>query len=171
MKTDGNPMKTIFLIGFMGVGKSAVADCLNREYGMRRIEMDEAIEQKEQMSISELFARKGEPYFRQLETDLIASLESADNTVVSCGGGVAMRKENVELMRRIGRVVLLTATPETILSRVTENDDRPLLRGKKNVRDIAALMEARRPAYEAAADLTVAVDGKTPQEICGEILK
>jgi len=74
-------------------------------------------------------------------------------------------------MKKSGRVVLLTASPETILERVSRSSHRPLLEGKKNVRDIAALMEQRRPAYEAAADQVVSTDGKTPEQICSEILE
>lgn len=82
-----------------------------------------------------------------------------------------MRAENVKLMREGGKIVLLTAKPETILERVRNDSSRPLLEHHKNVQDIAALMEKRRPAYEAAADFSVATDGKTEKEIVAEILR
>lgn len=81
-----------------------------------------------------------------------------------------MRERNVVEMKKNGQVVLLTAKPETILKRVRNNHDRPLLEGKKNVEDIAALMEARREKYEAAADLILETDGKNRQEICEELV-
>ena len=123
------------------------------------------------MPISQIFAERGEVCFRNMETELLRQLAGRKGMVVSCGGGAAMREENVQLMKKSGRVVLLTASPETILERVSRSSHRPLLEGKKNVRDIAALMEQRRPAYEAAADLEVSTDGKTPDEICSEILE
>ena len=123
------------------------------------------------MPISQIFAERGEMCFRNMETELLRQLAGRKGMVVSCGGGAAMREENVQLMKKSGRVVLLTASPETILERVSRSSHRPLLEGKKNVRDIAALMEQRRPAYEAAADLEVSTDGKTPDEICSEILE
>ena len=82
-----------------------------------------------------------------------------------------MRACNVEAMKRNGKVILLTASPETILTQVSGNDSRPLLKGRKNVADIQALMEQRRPYYEAAADLTIAIDGKKVEEICREIFQ
>ena len=74
-----------------------------------------------------------------------------------------------DIKTRHGVTILLEASPETILKRVKKDDNRPLLEGKKNVSDIAAMMEARRPAYEAAANLHVSVDGRTPAEIAEEI--
>ena len=82
-----------------------------------------------------------------------------------------LRKENVERMKSMGVIVLLTASPETIYERVKDSDSRPVLNGNMNLSYIKELMEKRRAAYEAAADLTVSTDGKTVEEICGEILK
>ena len=161
----------IYLIGFMGAGKSAAARTLQKAYGMELVEMDETIEAQQGMKISEIFARKGEPYFRQLETELLQSLREVSNRVVSCGGGVVMRPENVALMKENGRIVLLTATPETILERVSRNNNRPLLEGKKNVADIRALMETRRPFYEAAADFCVSTDDCSRRQVAEKILQ
>lgn len=82
-----------------------------------------------------------------------------------------MRERNVKEMKKNGRVVLLTAKPETILERVKDDHNRPLLEGKKNVEYIAELMEKRREKYQAAADLIVETDGRTAEEICGEIIR
>ena len=160
----------LMLIGFMGAGKSTVAKYLNEAYGMEIVEMDQWIEEREGMKISEIFAKHGEPYFRNLETGLLIELQEKKNVIISCGGGVPMREENVREMKKNGRTVLLTATPETILARVQDNDDRPLLHGNKNVEFIRDMMEKRREKYEAAADLKVATDGKTAQEIGEEIM-
>ena len=81
-----------------------------------------------------------------------------------------MKEENVRLMKECGKIVLLTAEPETIYERVKDSTERPVLNGNMNVGYIESLMEKRRPKYEAAADVTIATDGKTSEEICGEIL-
>ena len=161
----------IFLIGFMGAGKSTVAKYLNGTYGMRVVEMDQIIADREQMSIADIFRIHGEEYFRKLETALLVELQSQSNVVVSCGGGVPMREENVQAMKKNGRVVLLNARPETILERVKDNHDRPLLENHKSVDYIAELMEKRRPKYEAAADIRVATDGRSAKEICEDIIR
>ena len=97
-------------------------------------------------------------------------LQKKNNQIISCGGGVALRDENVAEMKKNGKVVLLTASPEVILERVKDNDDRPLLRGNKNTEFISNMMEQRRPKYEAAADVVVNTDYKTVEEIAEEIV-
>lgn len=160
----------IFLIGFMGCGKSTVSAVLHKQYGMEVMEMDQIIVDREGMSIPDIFATYGESYFREIETKLLMEMESKMNVVVSCGGGVPMRERNVEEMRKNGKIVLLTARPETILERVKDNHDRPLLENNMTVEYIAELMEKRREKYEAAADLIVETDGKNAREICREIV-
>ena len=161
----------VVLIGFMGAGKSTIADLLRTGWGMERIEMDTLIEEREGMRISKIFETKGEPYFRDLETELLIELQARSNAVISCGGGVPMRERNVAEMKKNGRVVLLTAHPETILERVKDNHDRPLIENNKTVEGISALMEARRERYMAAADLVIETDRKTGEEICRELVE
>lgn len=161
----------IVLIGFMGTGKSTISKYMSRMYGMEIVEMDQIIEEREGMSISNIFEKHGEEYFRNLETELLIEMQDKKNVIISCGGGVAMRERNVAEMKKIGKVVLLTASPETILDRVKDNDDRPLLNGNKNVEYIEKLMEARRKKYEAAADILVETDNKPAQEICEDMVR
>lgn len=163
--------KNIFLIGFMGAGKSLVARTLHSSYGMELIEMDEEIEAREGMTISRMFAERGEEYFRNRETELLRSMRSRESVVVSCGGGVPMRERNVKAMRESGIVVYLSAKPETIYERVKDKHNRPLLEGNMNVAYIGGLLEKRLPKYLAAADATVVTDGRTVSSICGEIMK
>ena len=164
-------MNNLFLIGFMGAGKSSVSAGLGRMLGREVIEMDEWIAAQEGMSIPELFAQKGEPYFRACETALLKSFTQGAPRIVSCGGGVPLREENVAAMRESGTVVLLTASPEVILDRVKDSDERPLLQGHKDVPYIAALMEQRRPKYEAAADITVDTSQLNIEEVCRQVLR
>ena len=160
----------IVLIGFMGAGKSTISDFLKTVFAMDVVEMDQIIAEREGMSISDIFETYGEEYFRNLETELLIEMQSRKNVVISCGGGVPMRERNVVEMKKNGRVVLLTAKPETILNRVKDNHDRPLLEGNKNVDFIAELMEKRREKYEAASDIVIETDGKDRLEICEELV-
>ena len=161
----------IFLIGFMGAGKSTISDYLKNVLAMDVVEMDQCIVERQEMSISDIFETYGEEYFRELETNLLIEMQEKKNVIISCGGGVAMRERNVVEMKKNGRVVLLTAHPQTILDRVKDSDDRPLLNGHKNVEYIEQLMEARREKYEAAADIVVDTDNKTVLQICEDLIQ
>lgn len=160
----------IFLIGFMGAGKSTVAAELQEKMEMERVEMDQLIVESQKMAISDIFATYGEAYFRDLESNTLIDLQKKKQVIVSCGGGVVMRDENTEHMKKNGRVVLLTAEPETIYERVKDSNERPILNNNMNVEFIRGLLEKRKPRYEAVADITVATDGKDAEEICGEII-
>ena len=155
----------------MGAGKSTISDFLKTVFAMDIVEMDQIIAERQGMSISDIFETYGEEYFRDLETKLLIEMQSRKNVVISCGGGVPMRERNVVEMKKNGRVVLLTAKPETILERVKDNHDRPLLEGNKTVPYIAELMEKRREKYEAAADIVIETDGKSELEICEELVQ
>lgn len=166
-----NLKKHIFLIGFMGCGKSTNAACLSEMTGAEHLEMDAEIVNQEGMEIAEIFSRYGETYFRNLETELIKSLREREPAVISCGGGAVLREENVTLMKEMGKIVLLTAEPETIYGRVKDSTERPVLNGHMNLDYIRELMEKRRPRYEAAADASVSTDHKSAEEICMEIMR
>ena len=161
----------IVLIGFMGAGKSTISDYLKNVLAMDVVEMDQCIVERQGMSISDIFETYGEEYFRELETNLLIEMQSHKNAVISCGGGAALRERNVAEMKKNGRVVLLTATPETIFERVKDSNDRPVLNGRKNVKGISELMEQRREKYEAAADIVINTDDKTVLQICEELVQ
>ena len=160
----------IVLIGFMGAGKSTISEFLKNSFAMEVIEMDQIIAKREGMTISDIFEVYGEQYFRNLETNLLIEMQSKTNVVISCGGGTPMRECNVVEMKKNGRVVLLTAKPETILNRVKDSHDRPLIENNKTVPFIADLMEKRREKYEAAADIIIETDGKDELQICEELI-
>lgn len=161
--------QNIALIGFMGVGKTTVLEQM-KQLGLPGVDTDLLIEEMAEMPVSDIFAQYGEPHFRQLETQAVYRAAELKGTVISCGGGAVLKQENVDALRRTGKIILLTATPETILERLRDDDTRPKLRGRKTVEGIAALMAERQAVYQAAAQITVATDGKTPQAICKEIL-
>lgn len=160
----------IFLIGFMGAGKSTVAGELEEKLAMDRVEMDQMIVENQGMSIADIFDKYGENYFRDIESNTLIELQKSKQTIVSCGGGIVTREENADHMKKNGRIVFLTAKPETIYARVKNSKERPLLNGNMNVEYIAGLMDKRRARYEAVADVMVATDGKNATEICQDII-
>jgi shikimate kinase len=166
MEKSGN----IFLIGFMGTGKSTVSEKLHQMMQMELVDMDERIVQREGMPISQIFEKSGETYFRDVETQVLVELKNEGNTVVSCGGGVVVRSENIRHMKENGKIVLLTATPETVYERVRYSGSRPILNGHMNVEHIKELMQKRQALYEEAADVIIATDGKDIATICKEII-
>jgi shikimate kinase len=163
--------RTIFLIGFMGCGKSAVGAEMRKEGGLRHAETDRIIEKEAGKTISRIFEEDGEAHFRALESGLLKKFRGQKDLVVSCGGGTAMRPENVEEMRSQGVIVWLTASPEVIYERVKRSHHRPLLEGNMNPEYISSLLEKRLPAYERAADIRVSTDHRKTEEICQEILQ
>lgn len=161
--------KNIFLIGFMGCGKSTIAKLLSEKTGATLVEMDETIEAEAGMSINEIFETYGEVHFRDLESQLILRITEKGGAIVSCGGGAILRQENVDNMRKNGQIIYLAATPETIYERVKHSTNRPLLNGNMNVEYIASLMEKRLPRYVSAADKTITVDKKDKLEVLEEL--
>lgn len=162
--------KNIYLIGFMGSGKSTVSRRLKKLMQVQELDMDAEIVRENKMTINDMFARFGETYFRDKETEMLQKIAEGAPAIVSCGGGTVIRRENVDIMKKSGVTVLLTASPETIYSRVRHSKDRPILNGNMNVEYIASLMEKRWEAYEAACDICVATDDKNPEQIAKEIL-
>lgn len=162
--------KNIFLIGFMGCGKSTVSKILAARLKFDRIDSDEYIEKHEQMKITEMFEKYGEGYFREKETDFLSELE-CDSVIIACGGGMAMREQNANIMKEKGIVVFLTAEPETIYDRIKDSTKRPLLNDNMNVGYIKQLMDSRVKAYGAACDYKVSTDGKNPDAIADEIIE
>ena len=160
--------RNIVLVGFMGTGKSAVAKILAARTARRLVEMDALIQRKEGMSINEIFAQKGEPYFRAREREVVQALSAKTGLVISTGGGVVLNPDNVKDFQQTGTVICLSASPETIYQRVKHRTHRPLLKTPNPLEKIKELLIARAPHY-ARADATVITDGKSIEEIAGEI--
>ncbi len=165
------PEQNIFMIGFMGSGKSSVSLQLADMTGVPKAEMDQILTDREDMTIAEIFANKGEPYFREQETELLREFGTTGPQIISCGGGVVMKEENVEIMRKSGTIVCLAATPDVIYERVKDSRERPLLNGNMNVEYIAELMEARKPFYEKAADITIETSHMRIDKVAEAILE
>lgn len=163
--------KNIMLIGFMGTGKSTVSSYLSKWLDMEEVDVDAMIATKAEKSIPEIFEEYGEEYFRDLETKTLLEVQKREQLIVSCGGGIVLRDENVKTMKEHGKIVLLTATPETVYERVKDSKNRPILNGNMNVEYIAQLMERRRERYLQCADIIIATDNKSVQQIGEEMIK
>lgn len=162
----------IVLIGFMGSGKTTVGEALAQELSYGFLDTDQYIEKKEQMTISQIFAEKGETYFRGVETSSLQELVSdLEGTIISSGGGLPLRPENAKLLKQLGFTIYLKASQETIWERLKEDTTRPLLQCENPQKKIQDLLDYRDPIYEVGAHMVVSVDDKSVEEIAGEILR
>lgn len=161
----------IVLTGFMGTGKTSVGKELARKLGYEFIDTDTLIERMEGMPISFIFKKKGEEYFRELESRTVEEISQLRNVVIATGGGVIKNKKNVENLGRRGIIIWLKADPEIILRRVmTEGGKRPLLDVKEPLGEINKLLSERMKLYEQA-DTYVDTNYITPRETAGEIME
>ncbi|MFG6383361.1 MAG: shikimate kinase [Lachnospiraceae bacterium] len=161
--------QNIYLIGFMGTGKSTISHSLATILKYEEIDTDLWITQQQGKSVTEIFELYGEQYFRDLETECLKQMKMEHHKIISCGGGMVLRKENITLMKENGVVVLLTATPNTIFSRVKHGTGRPILNENMTVEYISELLQKRSPYYKAAGDITITTDYKSPEQISEEI--
>lgn len=162
-------MKNIYLVGFMGTGKTTVGKLLAEKLHKEFAELDELIEQKEQRKIADIFSRSGEKYFRQLESDLLKKISVQSNLVVSCGGGLICDNNNAQILRNTGIVFNLEASSTTIYKRTKDFAHRPLLNVKDPFMHIESLLQQRKPYY-AQAHYTIDTEKKTPEEIVDAII-
>jgi shikimate kinase len=163
-------MKNIILTGFMGTGKTAVGKELATILDMRLIDVDTEIEKSEKTTINEIFQKFGEPRFREIETGMIKKISQQKNVVISTGGGAVLKQENMDMLRKTGVIICLMATPETILNRTSNSNDRPLLKVENPFEKITELLNFRRPFYEKA-DILINTENKTPLQIAEEIIE
>lgn len=163
-------MKSLILIGFMGAGKTTVGE---KYAGKRRIPMvdtDQMIEEMAGMTISAIFDTKGEEEFRKTETAVLKKLLSgSEEKVISVGGGLPLREENRKMLKQLGTVVYLEAEPQTVLKRLQGDTTRPLLQGGDVKNRVEDMIKRRGPIYREAAELVVDVNGRSVDEIVGEL--
>lgn len=162
----------IFLIGFMGVGKSTIGRVLAERLGCAFVDSDEWIEQHAGKTVAEIFAEDGEAHFRELEKAFVIALGN-EPVVVSCGGGLPCHNELMSGLKTRGHVVFLDASLEELVRRLENGkDQRPLiagLSGRELNTVIAERLERRKPVYEQA-DFHIFTDGKTVDEVATELL-
>lgn len=164
--------QNLVLIGFMGSGKTSIGLKLSYRMRMPVEDTDKLIERREGRSINEIFADDGEEYFRQLETELLEELRAKSRgKIFSVGGGTPVRPENRTLLKQLGTVIYLRVQPETVYERLKNDTSRPLLQCDDPLQRIRELLDYRKEAYEACADIVIDVDEMDMESILKVIVK
>ena len=147
--------KNIVLFGFMGCGKSTVGTELARKTGRKLVDTDALIEKREGMSVSEIFSKHGEEYFRDREHEICVELAGKERLIISAGGGALTFRRNIEALREGCKLVLLDVPPEVIYERLKYDTTRPLLQCDDKLGAIRKLYARREAIYREAADYVV----------------
>lgn len=148
-------MSNVYLIGFMGAGKSTVGSMVAAHLDLPFIDMDREIESVAGHSVSEIFESQGEDEFRRLESLTLDRIASGPTVVVACGGGVVVRDENRVLLKESGCVAYLKVSAAESLARIGDTATRPLLSGSAGAMTATAILAARETLYRAVADITI----------------
>jgi shikimate kinase len=164
----GRVIRNVALIGFMGCGKSTVGQALARRLEFEFVDTDRLIEEQAGCSITEIFARDGEPAFRERERRVIEGLAGRDRLVIATGGGAGARPDLLASLKQHALVVWLWASPETIWERVRHQTHRPLLQVPDPPARIRELLAAREPVYRQA-DVLINVEGRALRQIVAQI--
>src|SRR2546423_1269490 len=167
MKPHG---RSIVLIGMMGAGKSAVGCCLQKRTGLPLLDTDEIVGSKFRMSIPEIFSKHGENKFREAETEALRAVARPNQGIIVTGGGIVLRRENVEILSALGVVVWLDGGEATFFKRASESHNRPLLQGRNPRKTFAHILQARRPLYAKVADIHIDTSVFTAEEVAVAIL-
>lgn len=162
-------MKNIILVGFMGTGKTTVGKALARRLKMKFVDMDDLVEGQEGMKIPDIFASKGEPYFRSVEKDVAKEVSAQSGLVIAAGGGALIDEENVNNLKSSGVMVCLTATADKIFERIKAHTHRPLLNVSDSKEKISELL-AKRADYYARADYRIDTSRISVEEVVDKIL-
>ena len=162
--------KNIVLIGFMGCGKSLTSNKLAETLDRQVISTDKLVEQKEGQSIDEIFEKSGEGYFRRIEKEIIKEIADLSGMIIDCGGGVVMDDENMANLKKNGRVIYLSVSPESIYNNIKHRPYRPLLNVVDPLLKITELLAERKPYYEKA-DVTIDADHRTINQIAEDVLR
>jgi len=164
-----NKKPNIILCGFMATGKSSVGRMLANRMRYEFLDMDAAIEKEEGVAITQIFASRGEPAFRALETRMVERLADVQGLIIATGGGTIVNPKNLERLKSCGVVVTLTADIPTILQRAGSGEDRPLLQAEDRVERIKSLLQQRASAY-AQADIVLDTSSLTIEEVAQQII-
>ena len=162
--------KSIVLIGMMGAGKSSVGACLHRRTGLALLDIDEVVASRFQTPISKIFAEHGERKFREAETQVLRRMHIEEQTIIVTGGGIVLRKENVQFLKTKTLVVWLDGDEETLFARASRKKNRPLLQTKNPRKSFSEILSARGPLYAKIADIRVNTSVLTDEEVALAIL-
>jgi len=160
----------LVLIGYRGTGKSTVAKLLAEKLGMEVVSLDQEIVRRAGRSVPEIVAQHGWSHFRDLEAEVTRHFSERDNIIIDAGGGVILRRENVERLRRGGKLFWLRASVPVIVARIQGGSERPALTAEKSfTEEVEEVLRERTPLYEAAAHHQIDTDTLSPQQIAAEI--
>jgi shikimate kinase len=159
----------LFLVGFMGAGKSSVGLVVAERLGRSLIDLDDLIEQQDGRKISEIFAENGEESFREMESRALVSLATVPPSVVACGGGIVLRAENRTRLKEMGLVVYLEVTAGEALARIGDGGTRPLLSGPSGALAATSILAARESLYRSVADAVVDTTGRTIAQVAEDV--
>ena len=162
--------ESVTLIGMMGAGKSSVGACLRRRTGWRLLEIDKMVGSKFRTSIAEIFAKHGEKKFREAETEALRTLPTTKHTILVTGGGIVLREQNIEILKRFGAIAWLDGDEETIFARAARKQNRPLLQTNNPRKSFSEILAARRPLYAKIADVRIDTSALTDEEVAIAIL-
>lgn len=162
-------MKAVFLVGFMGAGKSTVGQLVARQLGMGFVDLDARIEEREGTTVAEIFLTQGEEGFRDLESRELERVCTEPPAVVACGGGIVIRDANRRVLKGCGFVVYLRVTAGEALARVGDVSSRPLL-AQGGPAAAQTLLAARESLYGAVADVTVDTVGRRPEDVAADVV-
>ncbi len=160
--------KLIYLLGFMGSGKSSVGALLAQELGWPFIDLDSAIESGQGATVREIFEQSGEPFFRGLEQAALAEVSKKEPAVIALGGGTYAQKPNLDFIRKTGGVTIWLDSPiEELWQRCATMDNRPLFQDREGF----ARLYRQRQAYYRQAKFRIYTEGRHPEEVVKQILR
>jgi shikimate kinase len=162
--------ESIALIGMMGAGKSSVGECLRERTGLRLDDTDDIVAGIFGISIPEIFSKYGEQKFRKAETEALHSVADKEQKIIITGGGIILRKKNVEILKKQAVVVWLDGDEETLFARASRKQNRPLLQTKNPRKTFSQILNARRPLYGDIADIRIDTSVLTDEEVAVAIL-
>lgn len=160
----------LYLVGFMGTGKTTVSRIVAARLGSRWLDSDHEIERQQGRPIADIFATDGEAAFRRMEREFIETGHPAERTVVACGGGLVIADGMLEALQKRGVVICLHATVETILRRTSGSRQRPLLNVEDPEKRIRALYEVRDPIYRRSGSV-ILTDNRPQIDVVQHVLR
>lgn len=163
-------MDNLYIIGFMGSGKSSLSLELDKINSRKLISTDELIENRIGMSISDIFDRHGEAFLRKQEHMLLCDISKNDGQIIDCGGGLPLNPLNRELIKASGRCIYLKVSTETVILRLEKDESRPLLRNKKSIKEISPMLNERVKIYESIADISIDSNTLSTKEIAEKLI-
>ena len=161
----------VYLIGYRGTGKTYIGKDLAKAIGKEFQDTDDLIVEKAGKNIPEIFSEDGEENFRDLESTVLEEVAAKDGFVIGCGGGIILRDENIEKLKKTGIVILLEASPEIIYERIKGDQNRPALTNKNELEEIKHVLSERQEKYRKAAGHKIDAENYSIEENVKQIIE